>query len=335
MYFSGPTLDDLLGAIIPKLLRSRTRISPSRGPARELTGVLLNLRNPRARLSRTETRGRIFSCLGELLWYLSGTNALDFITYYIGRYRDESDDGETVYGGYGPRLFNMNGRIDQVENVRQLLCRNPDTRRAVIQLFDARDLAAQHQEVPCTCTLQFLHRGGALHMFTHMRSNDAFVGLAHDVFAFTMLQEIMARSLGVQLGQYKHAVGSLHLYESDVVAAGQFLDEGFQESIAMPEMPAGNPWPSIRSVLAVEEKLRAGSSIQFDSLKFGDYWDDLVRLLRVYALFKRGERDGMRTLMRQMSVDVYDTYIRQKHRAVRGRSGTAHGGTPDLFRMER
>jgi thymidylate synthase len=62
--------------------------------------ILLELRNPRARPSRTETRGKVFSCLGELLWYLSRDNRLEFIAYCIKGYEKVSQDGETVHGGY-------------------------------------------------------------------------------------------------------------------------------------------------------------------------------------------------------------------------------------------
>src|SRR5688572_6211574 len=96
MRFSGRTLDDLLRKLFAKLLSSTNYISPSRGNARELFGVLLELERPRARLSRTETRGKPFSCLGELLWYLSRDNKLDFIRYYIPAYNQETEDGETV-----------------------------------------------------------------------------------------------------------------------------------------------------------------------------------------------------------------------------------------------
>ena len=61
-----------------------------------------------------------------------------------------------------------------------------------------------------------------------MRSNDAFKGLPHDVFCFTMLQEIFARTLGVHVGVYKHAVGSLHLYDKDRQKANQYLKEGIK-----------------------------------------------------------------------------------------------------------
>src|SRR5262245_59083244 len=102
-YASAQTVDDLLRIAIDSVVSSGDRIEPGKGPALELRGVLLELRNPRSCLSRTETRGRLFSCLGELCWYLSGTRQADLITYYIPRY-EELKEGEIVYGGYGPRL---------------------------------------------------------------------------------------------------------------------------------------------------------------------------------------------------------------------------------------
>lgn len=180
MYLTAATVDDLLRQVFGKLLKSPNVIRPSRGRARELAGVLLKLENPKARLSRTESKGKLFSALGELLWYLAKTNGLAFINYYLSAYAEESDDGETVYGGYGPRLFDMRGH-DQIANVIAGLRKSPDSRRAVIQLFDAADLAKRRVEIPCTCTLQFMIRRRRLHMFTYMRSNDAYLGLPHDV----------------------------------------------------------------------------------------------------------------------------------------------------------
>lgn len=119
MYIKRKTLDDLLRAVLSHLLKSKNRISPSRGEATESVGVLLEITDPRARLSLSETRCRFASCLGELLWYLAGTKNLSYISYYLSRYVNESEDGRTVYGGYGPRLFG--GRINQVGNVIRLL----------------------------------------------------------------------------------------------------------------------------------------------------------------------------------------------------------------------
>jgi thymidylate synthase len=332
MYISAQTLDDLLLRVLTALLKSKTRIEPSRGPATELTGVLLKITNPRARLSRTEGRGLLFSCIGELLWYLAKSNSLRFITYYAPKYSLDSDDGRTLYGAYGPRLFNMRG-VDQVCNVVNLLKSKPNSRRGVIQLFDAGDIAKHHTEIPCTCTLQFMVRGARLRMFASMRSNDAFLGLPHDVFAFTMLQELIARKLGVEVGEYKHAVGSLHLYESDRKKAQRLVNEGWQTTMRpMPPMPLGDPWGSIRKVLKAESAIRRNAEIDIRKLELDNYWGDIVRLLEIYRNYKDKKSSEIARLKSEMSNPVYNTYIDKKERDSRQEAARTKATQQILFR---
>lgn len=46
--------------------------------------------------------------------------------------------------GYGPRLFAMRNGIDQVNSVTRLLRYKPSSKRAVIQLFNAEDIALDY-----------------------------------------------------------------------------------------------------------------------------------------------------------------------------------------------
>lgn len=107
-YYFGQTLDDVMRWVIEQIQAHGSRINPTKGQATELTGVLIEIANPRARLSRSETRGRLYSCLGELCWYLAKTNDLEFISYYIPRYKKFADNN-VIFGGYGPRLFAWKG----------------------------------------------------------------------------------------------------------------------------------------------------------------------------------------------------------------------------------
>lgn len=308
-YIAETTVDDLMRAVIEEIQRHGERISPTKGDAVELTGVLLELTNPRARLSQTETRGKPYSCLGELCWYLAKTNDLAFIFYYLPQYKKFAD-GDEIFGGYGPRLFNWKG-TDQFSNVISLLRRNPDSRKAVIQLFDAQDIVAKHADVPCTCTMQFMLRGDSLHMFTNMRSNDALWGVAHDFFCFTMLQEIVARDLGVELGTYKHAVGSLHLYDESIEAAKRFLAEGWQSTEAtMPAMPTGNPWPGIGVLLKAENIIRSGGTFDSALLSGTDpYWADLIRMLQILRYKKEKDPVRINQVRAEMSSKTYAPFI--------------------------
>jgi thymidylate synthase len=252
------------------------------------------------------------------LWYLAKSDRLAFIRYYIPEYKKYSDDGKTLYGAYGPRLFGMRGH-DQVASLIKTLGESRDSRRAVIQLFNAEDIAAKPRpkEIPCTCSFQFMIRRERLDMITFMRSNDAYWGLPHDVFAFTMLQEIIARSLGIEIGIYKHFVGSLHLYDSHAKHAQQYVEEGWQpkQSAAMPSMPWADPRPSIAKLLKAESVIRNGKEIEIKHLKLDPYWADLARLLLVFRHSKKGEFGKIAPVRKQMASHVYNAYIIKRIRA--------------------
>jgi thymidylate synthase len=128
------TLDDLLLKVYSKILQNGQRVKASKGWNREISGVVLELKNPLARLSRTETKGTVFSCLGETLWYLARSNELQFIKYYISIYGRFAEEDGTIHGAYGPRLFGMRAGVNQITNVIKLLRRKPSSRQAVVQL---------------------------------------------------------------------------------------------------------------------------------------------------------------------------------------------------------
>jgi thymidylate synthase len=127
-----------------------------------------------------------------------------------------------------------------------------------------------------------------------------------------MLQEIIARSLSIELGAYKHAVGSLHLYDENLDGAKQYLSEGWQSTVPMPPMPATDPWPSIKALLRTERALRCGRAVNLRTLRLHPYWEDLVRLLQIYRYFKDRQPASIARLKRRMSGPVYGPYIEDK-----------------------
>jgi thymidylate synthase len=159
-----------------------------------------------------------------------------------------------------------------------------------------------------------LVRDNRLHMLTSMRSNDAWFGLPHDIFTFTILQELVARSLGLELGEYKHVVGSLHLYEKHHDSARCFLEEGWQLHRPMPPMPQGDPWGAVERLVAFEQEVRTGQgslSNPHDTME--PYWADLATLLTLHKAFlvpnNRSERNSLKRRIRE---DVYSTYIKKR-----------------------
>ena len=163
-------------------------------------------------------------------------------------------------------------------------------------------------------------RNDKLHLIASMRSNDAYMGLPHDIFAFTMLQEVVARTLGTEIGPYQQFVGNLHLYDRDELAAQQYIDEGFQATIAMPPMPEGDPWPSIRTVLTAEASIRAGETLDADDCGVADYWADLIRLLQI---FSAKDARAIEALKAKMVFGGYAPYIQTRQRRSRPKKSQA------------
>jgi thymidylate synthase len=296
------------------LLGKGTRNEGQRGKTIELLSTSLRITRPRTRISRSESRGRPFSALGELLWYLSGSDSLESIEPYIPRYKGEAEGG-VLLGAYGPRLFRFRNEIDQVRNVLDLLSRRSGSRRAVIQLFDAHDLTKDFKEIPCTTTLQFHLRDGLLHMTASMRSNDAYWGLPHDVFCFTMLQEMFARKLGVEMGEYYHHAGSMHVYEEMQSGLHDYLEEGHHRAVEMPPMPAGDPFKEVPKLLKAEAAMRRGERFSASDVFADPYWADITRLIEVFWARKDFER--LSELKAEFAHDAFGTYLDELRERIR------------------
>lgn len=305
MEIEAEGLDDLLIDLYQKLLDDGQANKGQRGDTRELLGVSLRVRKPRARISRSENRGKPFSALGELLWYLSGSDELKFIQPYVSQYKKEAVGG-TIHGAYGPRFFRMRGQVDQFANVERLLRERSGSRRAVVQLFNAEDISEHYKEVPCTTTIQFLLRENGLNMSVTLRSNDAYWGLPHDFFCFTMLQEMMARRLGSDIGEYYQYVGSMHVYNEYIDDMAAYVKEGHHRSVEMPPMPTGDPFELIPQLLDVESRIRSGEVVDASILGFDNYWADVVRLLQVFWSKTPDEIDALANAMHD---DAYRPYV--------------------------
>lgn len=197
--------------VLDRLRRYGHQRSSRLGTVLELSPVTLDVKNPPYWVE-VEGRGgkRDFARI-EQLCYLAGVNP-DPLLRVAPRFDRFREANGTWYGSYGPRL-----RYQLVWVCRELL-RHPDSRRAVIALWEARDLWGasldQYRNVPCTTTLTFFRdfRGG-LGVHATMRSCDAWFGLYYDLPAFSMLRDMVARAVGLPPGSTWLTITSLHLYE--------------------------------------------------------------------------------------------------------------------------
>lgn len=162
-----------------------------------------------------------YAC-AETLWYLSCIDSTEAILPYAPQYKRFVPDGH-AFGAYGYRWMNNPGfeshcssHRNQLFAVIAFLKQNPSTRQAIMTMWDSGDLvesmSGKRTDIPCTLSLQFLVRNDRLNLVTTMRSNDVWLGLPYDVFAFTTIQRIVATELGYAVGYYYHQSGSEHLY---------------------------------------------------------------------------------------------------------------------------
>ncbi|GGM86975.1 thymidylate synthase [Dactylosporangium sucinum] len=273
--------------------RPEYRNAPRGAKSSELIGVSYRIADPVQRVvSLPSRRTNLVFNFAEALWYLAGSNRLPHIEYYAPTIARYSADGRTLTGtAYGPRIFDYGGAgLDQWRSVIRTLTDDRDSKRAVIQIFDPRELLVEDNiDVACTLALQFMIRDDRLCGVGFMRANDAFRGMASDVFSFTLLLEVMARQLGVEVGTYHHHVGSMHVYDTDAAWAERVLDEAAATPAGgadFPAMPGGDNWPHIRQVLAWERELRLDATRltpgHLSRLDLPDYWRHVVALFEVY-----------------------------------------------------
>jgi thymidylate synthase len=147
--------------------------------------------------------------VAEWLWIQSFREDVVWIERFNKQISKFSDDGKMFRGAYGPRLR------EQLHRVITFIGQDPDTRQAVIRIFDKTDLMVPTKDVPCTLSLQLLLREGKLHSIMTMRSNDLWLGFPYDAFNFSQLTNSIAGELEVETGSFTLQAGSSHIYEQD------------------------------------------------------------------------------------------------------------------------
>lgn len=153
--------------------------------------------------------------LGEWLWYFTARNDVKFISMFGKMWERLTDDGVTNNSAYGYIMKKKFG-FDQIEKIIELLSKDPDSRRAVININTPNERVIETKDEPCTIALQFLVRNKKLYCTAIMRSNDVYLGFPYDVAFFTELQKYIADRLGIGYGEYTHFATSLHVYAKDL-----------------------------------------------------------------------------------------------------------------------
>ena len=285
MFGNGPafaTLDEIQRWALKSALELGGISSPRGMPTIELLAQSFTLEHPRSRcIVAPKRRWSLPLAIGEFCWHASGSDDLRWIEYYAPRWREFSDDQQRIYGScYGARIFGAEpGCVSQWNRLIDLLSSDPDSRRAVLNLQTfSPALTNAAKDVSCTTSIQFLVRQRRLHAIVTMRSNDMIWGLPYDIFLFTMLHELLACTLKVDMGSYHHSVGSLHLYKRHIALAERILAAPAPSAHEMPPMEHPEELPAF---LRCETAIRAGGAVDLSELK--PYWRMLGEALAAYA----------------------------------------------------
>lgn len=167
----------------------------------------------------------------ESAWILSGRKDLECLKFIIDSYDKFSDDKITLNGAYGYRMRKSSG-IDQLDELINLLINSPQTRRAVITLYNPSDLLnSKSMDIPCNTTLFFKIRNGKLDLTVINRSNDLFLGIPYNVFAFNVIQHFVATKVQIEVGVQRHFTDSLHLYQHDADKVKKIIKTNSKEEI--------------------------------------------------------------------------------------------------------
>src|SRR5688572_10735328 len=187
------TFDAMWRSSVAALLAAKPRESRD-GPCREVVGFSACVLDPRTTCASRRMSPAYAG--GELLWYLSWSDDGDHIQHYAhsyARFLEPGFDGKrAAYGAYGKRWG------PQVSALAEQL--KEGNRQAVLATWQAQDLRRVTPDKPCTIALQFLPRDGCLHCVATIRSNDAWLGMPYDCFAFSRLQGMLADSVRLDVG---------------------------------------------------------------------------------------------------------------------------------------
>lgn len=225
-------------------------VSPRGMQTLEFRGVFVTeYTHPQERvLFNTVRDANPFFHLMEALWIMDGRDDVAFLNQFNSNISTFSDDGKTFNAPYGYRLRKHfkdtragaydydrgSGTIegaqpfDQLTEVIALLQRDPDTRRAVLCLWDpVTDLNRESKDIPCNDLVCFKLREGILDMTVMNRSNDAVWGAyGANAVQFSFLHEFVACALNCRVGTYRQISDSFHVYTNQ--AAWQRLQSVWQ-----------------------------------------------------------------------------------------------------------
>jgi thymidylate synthase len=175
----------------------------------------------------TTKKVHLKSVIYELLWFLRGETNVRWLqergVTIWDKWADENGDLGPVYGsqwrswpdGHG-------GTIDQIANVVHSIRTKPDSRRHMVVAWNPAEVDDMALP-PCHCLFQFYVADGKLSCQLYQRSGDIFLGVPFNIASYALLTHMMAQVTDLQVGEFIHTFGDVHLYANHFEQAHEQL----------------------------------------------------------------------------------------------------------------
>ena len=183
------------------------------GDTKALFNIGFTIENPKQNhIKNPERNWKLEYAKAEWEWYLSGDPSINKLKEIYGKippiWCHMADSNGLVRSNYGWQWK----RNDQIDYIVAKLKNCKDTRHAAISIYDAKEWETYRKDTPCTYAVQFTILNNRLNMAVLMRSNDIWYGFCNDQYQFSMLQQMIAERLNIEIGNYYHFSHNLHLY---------------------------------------------------------------------------------------------------------------------------
>lgn len=289
-----PNVNTALPELLNDLLIKGEEFGSRAGRTQELMHVGITLQRPWQReLVLPERKANVAAQIAETMWVLAGRNDTGWLSHYLPRAADFSDDGSTWRAGYGPRLRNWPGRegalgVDQLDYIVRTLRSSPGSRQAVATIWDPTVDTTPGKDIACNNWLSFSSRLGKLDLHVAIRSNDAMWGWSGiNAFEWSVLLEIVAGMCGLMVGQLHFSITSFHLYEQH--------------------------WPKARRIADDDSFSTVDDSPRFNATGLDDMtsWDELARQwFEVEGMIRTGNNDMLPFAVNNFPEPMLQSWLR-------------------------
>ena len=190
------------------------------------------------------------SIIYELIWFLRGLSNLQYLNTndvtIWDEWADEAGNLGPVYGYQWRHWKTPAGtEVDQIANVIAQIKANPDSRRHIVSAWNVADVE-QMVLPPCHALFQFYVVNDKLSCQLYQRSADVFLGVPFNIASYALLTMMVAQVCDLQVGEFVHTFGDVHLYLNHLEQAREQLG---REPRPLPRMRLN---PTVKSVFSFE-----------------------------------------------------------------------------------